>query len=66
MFTDINHVKMHYPNAVIKKFSIESISINNLKYSLNQIDYLSIDIEGLDYDVLMSIDFSKFSKKYFY
>jgi len=63
--SDINHVKMHYPNAVIKKFSIKSITINNFfnKYSINEIDYLSIDIEGLDYDVLMSIDFSKFNIK---
>ena len=61
--SNINHVKKHYPNEVIKKFDIESIFINDFfkKYSINQIDYLSIDIEGLDYDVLMSIDFSKFS-----
>ena len=61
--SNINHVKKHYPSSLIKKFYIESISINDLfkKYSINQIDYLSIDIEGLDYDVLMSIDFTKFS-----
>ena len=60
--SNINHVKKHYPNEVIKKFDIESIFINDFfkKYSINQIDHLSIDIEGLDYDVLMSIDFSKF------
>ena len=61
--SNINHVKKYYPNSVIKKFNIKSISINDFlkKYSINQIDYLSIDIEGLDYDVLMSIDFTKFS-----
>ena len=61
--SDINHVKKNYPNGVIKKFNIEAVSINDFfkKYSINQIDYLSIDIEGLDYDVLMSIDFAKYS-----
>ncbi len=60
--SDINHVKKHYPNSKIEKFFIKSHSINNFfnKYSLNIIDHLSIDIEGLDYDVLLSIDFSKF------
>ena len=63
--SDINHVKMHYPNALIKKFSVDSISINNFfrKYSISEIDFLSIDIEGLDYEVLMSIDFSKYNIK---
>ena len=63
--SDINHVKMHYPNAIIKKFIIDSISINNFfeKYSINEIAFLSIDIEGLDYDVLMSIDFAKYNIK---
>lgn len=56
---------MHYPNAIIKKFIIDSISINNFfeKYSINEIAFLSIDIEGLDYDVLMSIDFAKYNIK---
>ena len=63
--SDKNHVKKHYPNSEIKNFSIETLSINSFleKNSLFEIDYLSIDIEGLDYDVLMSIDFSKFNIK---
>ena len=32
---------------------------NYVKYG--NIDYLSIDIEGLDYDVLMAIDLSKYN-----
>ena len=63
--SDINHVKKHYPYSKIKKFDVKAISINKFfeKYVNCEIDYLSIDIEGLDYDVLMSIDFNKFSIK---
>ncbi len=63
--SNINHVKKYYPNSVIKKFNIKSLSINNFfeKHSLNEIDYLSIDLEGLDYEVLISIDFTKFNIK---
>ena len=57
--SDINHVKKNYPNGVIKKFNIEAVSINDFfkKYSINQIDYLSIDIEGLDTQVVNAINF---------
>ena len=63
--TDIYHVKKHYPNSIIKNFSIQSRSINSFfkEFFLSEIDYLSIDIEGLDYEVLMSIDFSKYNIK---
>ena len=63
--SNISHVKKYYPNSVIKKFNIKSLSINNFfeKHSLNEIDYLSIDLEGLDYEVLISIDFTKFNIK---
>ena len=62
----IEHVRKHHPNSKIKFFNIETISINNflencVKYKI--IDYLSIDIEGLDFDVLMSIDFKKYNIK---
>ena len=60
----IEHVKKHHPNSKINYFDIETISINSflknyVKYG--NIDYLSIDIEGLDYDVLMAIDLSKYN-----
>ncbi len=61
--SDINHVKKHYPNSEIEKIVVKAMSINNFfeKYVDCEIDYLSIDIEGLDYEVLMSINFKKFN-----
>ena len=61
--TKINHLKKHYPNSIIKEFSISAISINEFletKVKSKLIDYLSIDLEGMDYDSLMSINLKKF------
>ena len=61
--TRINHLKKHYPNSIIKEFSISAITINEFletKVKNKFIDYLSIDIEGMDYDSLMSINLKKF------
>ena len=61
--SDLNHVKKNYPNSEIEKFSIRSLTINKFfeDNSIYEIDYLSIDLEGLDFDVLMSVDFSKYN-----
>lgn len=62
----IEHLKKHYPNSKVKKFKIQSISINEFlekEVSHNLIDFLSIDLEGIDYDALMSIDMNKFDIK---
>ena len=60
---DINHVKKHYPNSTINSFKIKALNINEFieNYVSNRIDYLSIDLEGIDYEILMKIDFLKTS-----
>ncbi len=62
--TKINHVLKHYPNSKIKKFKIQTISINNLFKKFikeKNIDYLSIDLEGIDFEILMSINFKNYN-----
>ena len=64
--SDINHIKRHFPGSKIKTKKITTISINNflLKYFKNKIiDYFSIDIEGSDYEVIMSLDLKKYKIK---
>ena len=64
--TKIEHIKKHYPNSIIKKFEIMSLSINEFfkeKIKENVIDYLSIDLEGIDFDALMSINMKTFDIK---
>jgi len=60
----IEHVLKHYPNkANIKEFQVEGISINNFieQYIGNKIDYLEIDLEGIDYDVIMDLNLKKYN-----
>ena len=64
--SDINHIKRHFPGSKIKTKKITTISINNFlfKYFKNKIiDYFSIDIEGSDYEVIMSLDLKKYKIK---
>ena len=59
-----NHVFKHYPKSIIKKFEIKTVEINNFfKNYIREktIDYLSIDIEGIDYEILTKINFEKYN-----
>ena len=60
-----DHVKKHYPDKIIKSKDIKAISINNFLKLVAQykIDYLSIDLEGIDYDIILEIDYEKFDIK---
>ena len=58
------HVEKHYPGEEIKNFSVKSININDFFRKIDQanIDYLSIDLEGIDLEVLKSINFREFDR----
>jgi FkbM family methyltransferase len=50
--------------SVGKKYQVQTISLNDLLIkhrAPNYIDYLSIDTEGSEYDILKALDFNKFS-----
>ena len=55
-------VKKHFPNGKIEKKSVECLRISKFfeKNNIDKIDYLSIDIEGMDYSVLMQLDLKRF------
>ena len=55
-------VKKHFPDGKIEKKSIECLRISEFfeKNNIYKIDYLSIDIEGMDYSVIMKLDLKKF------
>jgi FkbM family methyltransferase len=67
--TDPFHITKHgfSMDGIIKK-TVPCLSINELfeKYSLQEIDILCIDTEGLDGDILKSINFEKFKIKEIY
>ena len=46
-----------------KTMKLKTISLNNLfsKYSIKNVDYLSLDTEGSEYEILKSLDFKLYS-----
>ena len=64
--TKIDHVLKHYPNSKINEFKIKTVSVNNLFKDYikeKNIDYLSIDLEGIDFEILMSINLNDYNIK---
>ena len=64
---DYNHLKFLKNNFLLtkkdfKEKKIKTEKINNIlnKYKFNRIDFLNIDLEGLEYEVIKSINFRKF------
>ena len=60
---DINHVRKIYPNTKIKKKRIKTKKIKDFikKFDNKKIDYFSIDVEGLDFQIIMDIDLKKYN-----
>ena len=62
---DINHVKKHqycWESGEIHSFEVKAISLEALldKYNLTHIDWLLIDIEGLEADIILNLDLNKY------
>jgi FkbM family methyltransferase len=58
-----SHLEKHgYQKESMETFITKAMRINELfdKYNLSTIDFLFIDIEGIDFDVLKMIDFEKY------
>ena len=55
----------HFPTGEIKKKTVECLRLSAFieKNNIKNIDYLSIDIEGMDYDVLINLNLNKFKIK---
>jgi len=58
-------VKKHFPDGKIEKRSVKCLRISEFfdKNNIDTIDYLSIDIEGMDFSVLMKLDLKRFKIK---
>jgi FkbM family methyltransferase len=60
---DPEHLVRHgYSKSELKSFTARCKTLSQLfdTYSIKKIDYLFLDIEGIDFDVLTSIDFSAY------
>tara|TARA_Y100000591_G_scaffold282145_1_gene262332 strand:- start:489 stop:1220 length:732 start_codon:yes stop_codon:yes gene_type:complete len=64
---DQNHLKFLkrnflFKNKDFKEKKIKTENVNDIlkKYKFNRVDFLNIDLEGLEYEVIKSINFKKF------
>lgn len=66
--TSINkdHVRKHYPNSEILEIKITSKKINDFllqEVGFEKIEYLAMDIEGIDFSIIMDLNLKKFDIK---
>ncbi len=56
------HIHSFGKNAPVHQVTVANLHINGLleRYASRQIDYLSIDVEGVDFEVLGALDFNRF------
>lgn len=60
---NIEHVRKHYKDNVIEKISVPTIDLVSL-FGSTEIDLLSLDIEGIDAEVILDTDFSQLNVKF--
>jgi hypothetical protein len=55
-------VKHGYAAETLKTIQVPAMTLNDLlaKYRCEQLDFLFLDVEGIDFEVLRSIDFELF------
>lgn len=65
---DINHVLKHqhcWPGGEIKSFQIPAITLEELldSYNIEKLDWLLLDIEGIDAEIILTFNWSKYQIK---
>jgi len=57
----VDSVKFHHPSSKISSFEIDAVNTSKFfeQNNIKKIDYLFIDLEGIDFEVLSSINFKK-------
>ena len=60
-----SHIMKFYNKSVVSEIQVNSMRINELflKHNLLEIEYLFLDAEGLDFEILKDIDFDSFNIK---
>jgi FkbM family methyltransferase len=62
---DPAHVQKHYINTELKKFTVATTHLEDFILSVTEsIELLALDIEGIDAEILLEIDFNKVSPVY--
>lgn len=60
-----SHVEIYYPSEGINYFKVPCISIGDLfkKYNIKELDWLLLDVEGIDSELLLTTDWTKYNIK---
>jgi FkbM family methyltransferase len=61
---DRSHVERHYPQGTIREMSVPAISIDELIRRIGgglSLEFLGIDVEGLDSEILLSMDWETYN-----
>jgi hypothetical protein len=61
-----SHPMLYYREDQIKEFQLPAISLDSLlqKYCISYLDYLFLDIEGIDAEVSLSLNLEKYNIKH--
>jgi hypothetical protein len=59
------HILIYYPEEGLKSFDIPCIALEQLfnKYKITSLDWLLLDIEGIDAEILLDTDWSRYDIK---
>tara|TARA_R110000868_G_scaffold96277_1_gene264870 strand:- start:1041 stop:2618 length:1578 start_codon:yes stop_codon:yes gene_type:complete len=63
-----SHIKKHYNNFTedkLHQFEVPSLTIDDLfeKYNIKELDWLLLDVEGIDADLLLDVNWGKYDIK---
>jgi len=61
-----SHPMMYYSEEQIKELKLSATSLDSLlqKYNIDYLDYLFLDVEGIDAEVSLSLDLKKYDIKH--
>jgi FkbM family methyltransferase len=62
--SDVNHIKHYFPNSNIKSITVKTLKIKELfnsNFKNKTIESFSLDVEGLDYKLIMDLELSKYN-----
>lgn len=57
-----SHIEIYYPSEGIRYFEVPCITIDELfeKYNIKKLDWLLLDIEGIDSEILLTTDWGNY------
>ena len=64
---NLDHVRKHYPRGTIRQISVETLDLHTFLNDVvgsKKIDLISLDIEGIDAEIILAVDWKKINCQY--